>query len=216
MINNGRIYYIYFYAEQSRYPDLLPLIEETLDSLIIGQAKEINKQQKQETKPSDNLISYENSTYRLRLDHPYNWTLDEKTDPKIINPTTIVRFYSPSFYSPSESISKKNNALFDILIDDKPGIAQSERNQTLNLEAYLNKIIQEYKESLKNFRVIHADTNSSISGKPAYRLVFKFNVSGSMLKIEERGIIAHHDKVFKVQFYADMSKFEDYYPVIKK
>jgi len=208
ILYEGIVYSLEFNAEQSRYTTLIPLVEEMLKSLTIGQLQ--GRQQNQETVSGyNNLYSYENSTYRLRLEYPYDWLVDETNilfDPK----NNIVSLLSPSLDRFQEQLR--------ITIDHDPGVIQG-KNQIAerhNLERYLNKTKQNYEhEHLRSFRVISDTADSWLSDRPAYRLEYQFRANGLPIKVIEHGIIAHHDKVFKVQFFSELEQFSNYSSILQ-
>ena len=205
--DGGRVHIVDFDADNWSYAGLIPLVNEIIDSLRIEE-RQVGRQNEEMMSSSHNMFTYENSTYRIRLEYPYDWLKDEKdflpTNPDIFG---IISLYSPE------------GQTFRLSIDHNPNVFESRSEHVLrnNLEAYLNKTIQSYKSSIEDFRLISASSDSWLSDRPAYILEYRYRdtVDGQTIKAQERGIILHHDKVIKAQFFSELDQFSNYLPMLQ-
>lgn len=147
---------------------------------------------------------YENPTYEINIQYPSNWRVDEGDVYADDYVTDIVSFIAPvrsntEAYAPSLSIS----------IDNPPP------NLNENLNEYLTRITSEYSDTYEDFKVIESDTNSILSGKPAYKIVFTDEEDGIDYKSMEIGTIIG-DKVYFVTYYAEEEQYSDYLPTVQE
>jgi eukaryotic-like serine/threonine-protein kinase len=153
---------------------------------------------------TDNTFErYENPTYGINIQYPSNWRIDEGDVYADDYVTDIVSFIAPirsntEAYAPSLYIS----------IDNPPP------NLKENLNEYLTRITREYSDTYEDFNVIESDTNSILSGYPAYEIVFT-DEDGIDYKSMEVGTIIG-DKVYYVTYYAEEEQYSDYLPTIQK
>jgi hypothetical protein len=143
---------------------------------------------------------YENPTYGINIQYPSDWRADGGDIYADDYVTDIVSFIAPirsntNPYAPSLSIS----------ID----------NLLPNLNEYLTRITTDYSDTYEDFNVIDSDTDSILSGKPAYKIVFTDEEDGIDYKNMEVGTIIE-DKVYFVTHYAEEEQYLDYLPTIQK
>jgi hypothetical protein len=158
-------------------------------------------QQEAFAQTTDNTFKiYENPTYGINIQYPSNWRIDEGDVYADDYVTDIVSFIAPirsntESYAPSLSIS----------IDNPPP----------NLNEYLTRTSSEYSNTYEDFNGIESDTDSILSGKPAYKIVFTDEEDGIDYKSMEIGTIIG-DKVYFVTYYAEEEQYSDYLPTIQK
>src|ERR687895_175417 len=169
-------------------------------------ANVIIHQQEAFAQTTDNTFKrYENPTYGINIQYPSNWRIDEGDVYADDYVTDIVSFIAPitsntEDYAPSLSIS----------IDNPPP------NLNENLNEYLTRITSEYSDTYEDFQVIESDTNSILSGYPAYEIVFTDEEDGIDYKTMEIGTIIG-DKIYFVTYYAEEEEqYSDYLPTIQK
>lgn len=148
--------------------------------------------------------TYENPTYGINIQYPSNWRTDEGDVYADDYVTDVVSFIAPVIsdsesYAPSLSIS----------IDTLPP------NLNENLNEYLTRITNDYGDTLKDFEVIESDTNSILSGKPAYKLVSTDEEDGIDYKSLEMGTIIG-DKVYYITYDAEEEQYSNYLPTVQK
>ncbi len=111
--------------------------------------------------------------------------------------------------APVRSNSEEYTPSLSISIDNLPP------NQNPTLNEYLDQTINAYYETLQEFRVMEFDTDSTLSGKPAYKLVSTDVEDGIDYKNLEIGTIIG-DKVYFVTYDAEEEQYYDHLPIIQK
>lgn len=163
-------------------------------------------QQEAFAQTNDNTFKrYENPTYGINIQYHSDWRADGGDIYAGDYVTDIVSFIAPirnntEAYAPSLSIS----------IDNIPPNLNENQNE------YLSRIITDYSDTYEDFNVIEYDTDSILSGKPAYKIVFTNEEDGIDYKNMEVGTIIE-DKVYFVTHYAEEEEqYLDYLPTIQK
>lgn len=173
----------------------------TVSMLLIALHTIIIHQQEAFAQTIDNTSKrYENPTYEINIQYPSNWRVDEGNVYADDYVTDIVSFIAPirsdtEDYAPSLSIS----------IDNLPP----------NLNEYFTRITSEYSDTYEDFKVIESDTNSILSGYPAYKIVFTDEEDGIDYKSMEIGTVIG-DKVYFVTYYTEEEHYSDYLPTVQK
>jgi len=150
----------------------------------------------------EDLRSFENNSYGIKIQYPANWTKDEEdldpTDPI----TNIV-----TFSSPFDSRLDQYSETFGISIENL-----TDTNMTL--EEYADSLIANYNETLTDFKLIESNTNSTLAGSnPAYRLVYSDREDDTNYKTMEVGTIIG-DKVYFIEYIAEEENYSDYLPIV--
>jgi S1-C subfamily serine protease len=151
----------------------------------------------------EGLLSYENSTYGIRIQYPANWTKDEQDSNPADSVTNIITFYSPldsrvDEYSENLGVSVEN------LTDPN-----------ITLEQYTESLIANYNESLTDFKVIESNTNTTLGGNSAYKLVYTDKEDDINYKTMEIGALVG-DKVYFIEYIAEENYYSKYFPTIQK
>jgi hypothetical protein len=68
---------------------------------------------------------------------------------------------------------------------------------------------------LIDFKVIESNTNSTLAGKPAYKLVYTDVEDGINYKSMEIGTIAG-DRLYYVKYLVEEEQYPDYLPTVQK
>ncbi|MGN6708705.1 MAG: PsbP-related protein [Candidatus Nitrosocosmicus sp.] len=129
---------------------------------------------------NNTLSTYQNSTYGITIKYPTAWSYDENGG---IDDTDvdIVTFFSPN---------PNNNATLDVHQDKLD-------NASNDIGSYLRFTTSSYKGELKNFNVIESDTNSSLAGNAAYKLIYTYTTDdGTKLKDFETGTLIGNNKIY--------------------
>jgi hypothetical protein len=90
----------------------------------------------------------------------------------------------------------------------------------MTLEEYASSLITAYNETFTDFNLIESNTNSTLAGKPAYKLVYTETLEdeeeeeGTNLKSMEIGTIIG-DRVYFIEYIAEEEKYSDYLPIIQ-
>jgi hypothetical protein len=153
---------------------------------------------------TSSLISYENSTFGVKMDYPSNWELgsDSSTYPT----TTISVFYSPE-------------------IDDYASVSLVVENLSNSftgsptLDEYLLHSIDGYRlypDLFPDFTLNYSSViTQTLSGRPAYSLVGSFiDPELGHQKLIELGIIKN-GLAYYIQYFASPSKYTEYFPMLE-
>ena len=164
-------------------------------------------QEQQHQAATSDILTYENGSYGIEIQYPANWTKDEEdTDPSD-GITDIVEFSSP-FESRLDSYSETLGISIEELTD-----------QNMTLEEYASSLITAYNETFTDFNLIESNTNSTLAGKPAYKLVYTETLEDEEdesinLKSMEIGTIIG-ERVYFIEYIAEEEKYSNYLPTIE-
>jgi hypothetical protein len=160
---------------------------------------------------NDSTKEYKNGTYGITLKYPSEWRrVDWRSLPDFIsfydvNPddnfTEVVQFYS-RYQGSSDRYAEG--------ID----IAVQNLTQTNSLNEYSSQALDYYKQ-YSDFQLESQDEDLFLSNIPAYRLVFTFVSDGFDLKWMETGTVKHN-KLYRVIFFAENQKFDEFLPVVEQ
>ena len=147
-----------------------------------------------------NLLTYQNSTFGIKLQYPSNWEKQENGTRQDTQ-TDIVTFLSPVINS---------RANLDVSIDDISG------EKGISLTQYANQNIADLNQSLPDAKLIASNTNNVvIAGLPAYRMVYTSADGNTILKTMEIGAMKG-DKVYILTYEAAMQEYAKYLSVIQR
>jgi eukaryotic-like serine/threonine-protein kinase len=149
---------------------------------------------------SNNTFStYQNSTYGITIKYPTAWSYDQNGG---IDDTDvdIVTFFSPD---------QNNNATLDVHQDKLD-------NASSDIGSYLRFTTSSYKGELKNFNVIESDTNSSLAGNAAYKLIYTYtNDDGTTMKDLETGTLIGNNKIYYLVYDNLESDYQKDLPTVQ-
>jgi eukaryotic-like serine/threonine-protein kinase len=149
------------------------------------------------------MLTYENSTYGIRMQYPSNWHKEENLSSSDNNSmlVDVVKFSSPT-KNASDTFSESLDLKIDNISDIQP----------ITLAKYANNSIEDL---TKDFDVIKLDRNASLSDNPAYKLVYNGAEEGvnlqAMLILTIKG-----DKAYIISYIAEPTKFYYYLPTLQK
>ena len=152
---------------------------------------------------TSDILTYQNSSYGIRIQYPANWTKDEGDFDHNDDITNIVEFSSP-FESRSDSEPETLGISIEGFTDEN-----------MTIDEYANSLITYYKETLTNFNLVESDTNNGIlAGRPAYKLVYSDVEDDTNYKTMEIGTIIG-DKVYYIEYISEEEKYSNYLPTIQ-
>jgi hypothetical protein len=156
------------------------------------------------TNLTSDILTYQNSSYGIRIQYPANWTKDEQDYDPNDNITYIVDFNSPF------------TSRFDIYSENLGIGLERLSNQDMTLEEYVTSLITDYNETLTDFNLIELNKNITLGGgdNPAYRLIYTDNEDGINYKTMEIGTIIG-DRVYYIEYIAEENKYSNYLPTIQ-
>jgi hypothetical protein len=153
--------------------------------------------------PSDNvsLFTYSSPYYGFNIEYPFDWTY---TEPDIASNATI---YSALDIIPPISDDPTLSTNLQI------GIEDLEIVQLPSLDQYARNTINAYRSSYSNFSLESVQTNSTLSGMPAYEIVFTDN---SPTKSVETGLIDEtNNRAYYLFFETQNSTYDQFYPIVR-
>jgi len=170
------------------------------------QRQQVAVAQTNDDENNNTLKLYENATYAIHIQYPFNWTIEEGDAYPDDGYTDIVSFFAPVENDPESGLP----SLY-ISIDS----LSSNRNE--NLSEYLKTTINDYYNDSEDFKVMESNANSILGGKPAYKLVFTdVDDDGTNYKGMDIGTIIG-DKVYLLSYEAeDEKQYSEYLPIIQK
>jgi hypothetical protein len=177
-----------------------------------GQTKQLNLTVAARPK----FFSYQNSTYRIKIQYPSNWEENE-INSFAKNPfnnnrfNNIVNFFAPTTANASDNLG----ANMRVIVDNSP-IEDGASRKNINLDSYLAKIVHEYKIDIPSTSILYSNTNFSLGDSKAYTLVYTYTSNGTTIKVREIGTIIGDDKVLKIQYFARKTQYETYLPIVQK
>ncbi len=151
---------------------------------------------------ANNMLTYENSAYGIRMQYPSNWHKEENSgsdnDSMLVD---VVKFISPT-KNDSDTFSER----FDLKIDNISDM------QPIALGKYANNSIEDLR---KDFKIIDLDTDARLSDNPAYKIVYTgleedINLQ-AMLILTIKG-----DKAYIISYNAEPTKFAYYLPILQQ
>ncbi len=146
-----------------------------------------------------NLLTYENSSYGIKIQYPSHWEKQENGT-KQGSVTDAVSFLPPTINS---------NASLDISIDD----ISDEKGITI--AQYANNSIGDLKESLKDFKLISSNTNSVLAGLSTYKSIYTHTDENTTFKDLEVGVMKG-DKVYILVYEAGLNEYDKYLPTLQQ
>jgi hypothetical protein len=150
------------------------------------------------------FLSYSNPHYGFDISYPPNWTYSEYEISSNVTVHPIVDIVPP--------ISDDPNLATNLQI----GIEDLELVDFPNLEQYARNTVSAYQNSFSNFSIESVMTNSTISGMPAYEIVFKDTFDGLERKSIETGFIDKNDnKAYYLLFNTISAQYDQFYPSVR-
>ena len=153
---------------------------------------------------ANEMITYENSTYGIRMQYPSNWHKEENLSSGSDNNSMLVDVVK--FISPTKNASDTSSESFDLKIDNISDI------KPITLAKYANNSIEDLR---KDFDIIKLDRNASLSNNPAYKLVYTGVEEG--VNLQAMLILTiKDDKAYIISYNAEPTKFSYYLPTLEK
>jgi eukaryotic-like serine/threonine-protein kinase len=150
------------------------------------------------------MLTYENSTYGIRMQYPSNWHKEENLSSGSDNNSMLVDVVK--FSSPTKNASDTFSESLDLKIDNISDI------QPITLAKYADNSIEDL---TKDFDVIKLDRNASLSDNPAYKLVYNGVEEG--VNLQAMLILTiKEDKAYIISYNAEPPKFSYYLPTLQK
>ena len=150
------------------------------------------------------FLTYENPIYGISIEYPSAWTYQEPEEESSANTTifSIVDISPPISEDP------------DVATNFQMGIENLQ--SPISLDQYARTVINSYRGNL-NFSLISVDLNSTLSGRPAYQIIFTdVTEDGIERKSIERGTVDEvNNRVYYVAFNTETSMYEKFLPIVQ-
>ena len=101
---------------------------------------------------TNDILTYQNSSYGIRIQYPANWTIDEQDFDSNDTVTNIVTFFSPL------------TSRFDIYSENLGISMERLTDQSITLDEYATSLITDYNKTLTDFNLIELNTNITLGG----------------------------------------------------
>lgn len=150
----------------------------------------------------DSYLTYNNSEYGIRMNYPSDWSYQEAQAPTDAAIFPIVRMFPP--------ISDDPNAVtfLEIGIEDL--------GNPFSIDEYSRSTINAYRESRQNFDLVSSNTEDTLSGLPAYELVFTDSANGTDRKLMEVGALdSDNNRVYYLLFNTEESRYDLFVPALE-
>lgn len=150
------------------------------------------------------FLTYENPIYGISIEYPSAGTYQEPEEESSAN-TTIF-----SIVDISPPISEDPN----VATNFQMGIENLQ--SPVSLDQYARTVVNSYRGNL-NFSLISVDLNSTLSGRPAYQIIFTdVTEDGIERKSIERGTVDEvNNRVYYVAFNTETSMYEKFLPIVR-
>jgi eukaryotic-like serine/threonine-protein kinase len=156
------------------------------------------------TAHADKMLTYENSTYGIRMQYPSSWHKEENLSDGSDKNSMLVDVVK--FSSPTKNASDTSSESFDLKIDNISDI------KPITLAKYANNSIEDLR---KDFDIITLDRNASLSNNPAYKLVYTGVEEG--VNLQAMLILTiKDDRAYIISYNAEPTKFSYYLPTLQK
>ena len=160
------------------------------------------EQQQQAGAQSESLLTYSNPDYGFNIQYPTDWTYTEYEVPSNATIFSILNIVPPVSADPNLQTN------FDIGIEYL--------QNPLSLDQYVRNTVDSYRTNYENFSLISAKTNATLSGMPAYELVYTYDSNETERIAYETGTIDKDtNTVYYISFYTEPSLFDQFFPTVQ-
>jgi hypothetical protein len=175
--------------------------ENQLDYLAFAQ----NASSSNETQVSDNFLTYENSTYGVKIMYPSGWDYYESGEYGGFLDIAV-------FQSPLEGRTDLSSALFSVSVDTLA-------NKDQSLKEYFDQLIPSVQESMAafNYKILESkvDNGVTVAGRPAYQTISTNTQDNMNFKTLEMGTIAN-GKAYIISYDAEEDEYPKHLPMVQQ
>ena len=148
--------------------------------------------------------TYESTQYGMGIQYPSDWSYQE--------------------YEPSPDLVAFNVVSFFPPLAQDPGLASDVRltienlNTPISLDEYSRDSVNYYENNKQNFSLISlTTTGETLSGKPAYEMLFLDEINGVEHTSYEKGTIDYDSgRVYYVTFTSPTPTFDQLFPIVER
>jgi hypothetical protein len=153
---------------------------------------------------AEDFLTYENTTYGIRIQHPAGWQVGESNQTSQDNVVNNI----VAFRSPKDRIS--DTIAENVII----GVENLRPEENISLDAYSTLQIAEFTQFSTNFD-LEQSTPIILAGNPAHKIVFSETVQQQPIKRMQVWTIKDN-KAYIITFAGEAAKYSDYLPTIQK
>ena len=170
-------------------------------SILPGHFNYLWAQREQDTKSTNQTASgfnvYQDELTGIKLVYPSNWARVDV--PQSVD--RVVTFYAPPTGPPGSFLANL-------------AISKGKYAQKMSTDEFIDWKISELKNST-DVKIIEADNKFNISGQPAFRVVYTFDIGGNQYRAMRIGVLVN-SSFYVVTYIAEDSKFSDYEDVVNR
>jgi hypothetical protein len=155
------------------------------------------------TTKEDYFLTYENYTYAIRIQYPFDWEILEPSQRGNSSLNIIVVFRSP----PENSSDTKVETLL-IQVGNLPF-------ENIPLDEVVSASINNLKQSLIDFELVELNATTLSGNNPAHKVVYT-NREGEDKHKTMQILSIKEDKAYLLTYSAEERKYSDYLPTIEK
>ena len=159
------------------------------------------------TNNNNNAFSiYKNPIYGIEIQYPSKW---EKIDfaQRINNNNNNNAALIAGFLS----TSKNDTGILENLMIREVRLASPD----ITTREFSNALLSSYKQQFKNFQLVGSNASLTLSGKPAYEVVYTYGVQPNIFKTMEVWVV-NADRAYMILYNADPSDYSHYLPIIHR
>ena len=150
----------------------------------------------------DIFLLYNNSKYGISMNYPSSWSYQEVQASTNVAVVPIVNMFPP--------ISDDPNAVSFLEI----GIENLE--SPFSIDEYTRSTINGYRESRQNFTLVSSNADGTLSGLPAYEIVFTDSANDTDSKIMEVGALdSQNNRIYYLLFNTEESRYDSFAPILE-
>ncbi len=152
--------------------------------------------------PTSGASVYENAQYGIGIQYPFNWSYREYDPSSDLLAFNVVSFFPP--ITPDPDLSSELRITIENL------------NTPISLDQYSRDSVNYYRNNNQNFSLISlTTTDETLSGRPAYEMVYSEEVDGVDRTSYEKGTIdAENDRVYYLTFTSPTPMFSQLIPIV--
>jgi PsbP-like protein len=159
------------------------------------------------------FLEYKNPIYGIEIQYPSKW---EKIDfAQSINGNNNNNNNNnnndAALIAGFLSTSKNDTGILENLMIREVRLASPD----ITTREFSNALLSSYKQQFKNFQLIGSNASMTLSGKPAYEVVYTYGVQPNIFKTMEVWVV-NGDRAYMILYNADPSDYSHYLPIIHR
>lgn len=152
------------------------------------------------------ILTYEDPSSDIRIQHPFDW----KIQPYNLNARHVRDDVGDKIVELSPLLNATDASGFSWA---RVTIASAEVKSNINIDQVATNLVKTYREQNANFKLLEMDNNTSLSGLPAFKLVFTLTPED----VPFRGMIIGtvlDSTLYRIIYVSPSYKFDTYLPKV--